>query len=59
MISPAAFHEAWAARLVSVDAPGSANANLKSLGHTRRARPMFPPDEVVPFDPKARVFKRL
>jgi hypothetical protein len=44
--------------LVNVDAPGATSANLKSLGHTRCARPMFPLDEVVPFDPNPRVFRR-
>jgi microcystin degradation protein MlrC len=52
------FFKAWAARLVNVDAPGATSANLKSLGHTRCARPTFPLDEAVPFDPKAKVFRR-
>ena len=44
--------------LLNVDAPGSTSANLKSLGHTRCARPIFPLDEDVTFAPKARIFRR-
>jgi microcystin degradation protein MlrC len=52
------FYKAWAARLVNVDAPGATSANLKSLGHTRCARPMFPLDEIVEFQPQAKLFQR-
>ena len=52
------FFEAWAARLVNVDAPGSTSANLHSLGHTQCLRPIFPLDEVVPFDPQVKLFQR-
>ncbi|WP_395736415.1 M81 family metallopeptidase [Prosthecobacter sp.] len=48
----------WAARYIDVDAPGSTSANLRSLGHTRCARPMFPLDSEVPFQPQARLFQR-
>jgi microcystin degradation protein MlrC len=41
----------WCARLITVDAPGSTSANLLSLGHTRCARPMFPLDDSVAFEP--------
>ncbi len=44
--------------LINVDAPGATSANLQSLGHTRCARPMFPLEANVPFEPKARVFRR-
>ena len=44
--------------VIHVDAPGSTSANLKSLGHTRCARPIFPLDENVTFTPKARIFRR-
>ncbi|MGI8981401.1 MAG: M81 family metallopeptidase [Pirellulaceae bacterium] len=49
---------AWCCRLINVDAPGSTSANLKSLGHTRCRRPIFPLDEGVEFTPKADVFRR-
>ena len=41
--------KAWAARYVDVDAPGSTSANLRSLGHTKCARPIFPLDPGVKF----------
>ncbi len=52
------FYKAWAARLVNVDAPGATSANLKSLGHTRCARPMFPLEEKVEFTPRPKLFRR-
>ncbi len=48
----------WAARYLDVDAPGSTSANLRSLGHTRCARPIFPLDTEVPFQPQAKLFQR-
>ena len=50
--------KAWAARYVDVDAPGSTSANLRSLGHTRCARPVFPLDADVKFAPVVKVFRR-
>ena len=50
--------KAWAARYVDVDAPGSTSANLRSLGHTRCARPIFPLDADVTFAPKPKFFSR-
>ncbi len=50
--------KAWAARYVDVDAPGSTSANLRSLGHAKCARPIFPLDADVPFTPKAKIFQR-
>ena len=47
----------WCARLINVDAPGSTSANLQSLGHTVCARPVFPLDEGVEFQPVANVFR--
>ena len=54
---PHMFKE-WAARYIDVDAPGSTSANLRSLGHTKCARPMFPLDAEVPFQPQAKLFAR-
>jgi microcystin degradation protein MlrC len=48
----------WCARMVNVDAPGSSSANLRSLGHTRCPRPIFPLDANVSFTPKAKLFQR-
>lgn len=52
------MYEEWCAQMVNVDAPGSTSANLKSLGHTRCPRPIFPLDGDVPFTPKAKMFSR-
>ncbi|HRE04208.1 MAG TPA: MlrC C-terminal domain-containing protein, partial [Opitutaceae bacterium] len=49
----------WCAALIHVDAPGATSANLRSLGHTRCPRPIFPLDAVVPFRPTATVFQRF
>ncbi|MBI4657976.1 MAG: hypothetical protein HY735_03850 [Verrucomicrobia bacterium] len=49
---------AWAARYVDVDAPGSTSANLRSLGHTRCPRPIFPLDPDVKFTPQVKLFQR-
>lgn len=48
----------WCTKLINVDAPGSTSANLKSLGHTKCQRPIFPLDGDVPFVPVADVFRR-
>ncbi len=48
----------WSARYIDVDAPGATSANLLSLGHTRCARPMWPLDDGVTFEPKVQVFSR-
>lgn len=52
------FFADGAERLINVDAPGSTSANLKSLGHTVCARPIFPLDEGVTFTPRAEHFSR-
>jgi microcystin degradation protein MlrC len=52
------MYKDWAARYVNVDAPGSTSANLRSLGHTRCPRPIFPLDEGVTFTPQVRLFRR-
>ena len=48
----------WCTKLINVDAPGSTSANLLSLGHKHCARPMFPLDGDVEFQPVADVFRR-
>ena len=49
---------AWAARYIDVDAPGSTSANVRALGHTICARPIWPLDEITSFEPSARLFTR-
>ena len=48
----------WCRQLINVDAPGSTSANLRSLGHTKCRRPIFPLDEGVDFMPVVDVFFR-
>ena len=48
----------WCMKLINVDAPGATSANLSSLGHTICARPIFPLDSGVEFEPVADIFCR-
>ncbi|MFL5722299.1 MAG: MlrC C-terminal domain-containing protein, partial [Chloroflexota bacterium] len=50
--------DAWAARTVHIDAPGSTSANLQSLGHIRCPRPVFPLDGDVAFEPSVELYSR-
>ena len=52
------FFNTWAAQTLHVDAPGSTSANLPYLGHTVCARPIFPLDKDVVFEPQARIYQR-
>jgi microcystin degradation protein MlrC len=52
------FFDDWAVAMIDVDAPGSTSANLRSLGHVRCPRPMFPLDDEVPFEPRVELFAR-
>jgi microcystin degradation protein MlrC len=52
------MYAAWCARMINVDAPGATSANLRSLGHRRCPRPIFPLDEDVRFEPVVRLFQR-
>lgn len=52
------FFEEGAERRIDVDAPGATSANVRGLGHTRAARPLYPLDWEMSYEPKARVFKR-
>lgn len=52
------FFVEGAQHVLNIDAPGATSANLRSLGHTRCARPVFPLDEGVVFEPSARIFRR-
>jgi microcystin degradation protein MlrC len=50
--------EAWAETNFNVDAPGATSANLRSLGHAICARPMYPLDAEVAFEPRAVTYRR-
>ena len=52
------MYAAWCACMLNVDAPGSSSANLRSLGHTRCPRPIFPLDQNAAFIPQAKLFQR-
>lgn len=52
------MYQDWCTRMLNIDAPGSTSANLKSLGHTRCPRPIFPLDEQVSFQPVATIYRR-
>jgi microcystin degradation protein MlrC len=48
----------WAEKTFNIDAPGATSANLKSLGHVICARPIYPLDPDVEFEPKAVIYRR-
>jgi len=50
--------DAWSEKNFNIDAPGATSANLKSLGHTICARPIYPLDENVTFSPRAVIYRR-
>jgi hypothetical protein len=52
------MYDGWVAKNFNVDAPGATSANLKSLGHTVCARPMYPLDEDVSFVPEVAIYDR-
>jgi microcystin degradation protein MlrC len=52
------MYDAWVEKNFNIDAPGSTSANLKSLGHTICARPMYPLDEGVTFEPIPVIYDR-
>ena len=45
--------DAWTEVNFNIDAPGATSANLKSLGHTICARPIYPLEDNVQFEPAA------
>jgi microcystin degradation protein MlrC len=50
------FFDQGAELVLNVDAPGSASANLQSLGHRVCKRPIFPLDPNVPWTPEPQIF---
>jgi len=46
------MYDVWVEKNFNIDAPGATSADLKSLGHTQCARPIFPLDDGVTFTPK-------
>ncbi len=52
------MYSAWCGQLISVDGPGATSANLRTLGHVRCSRPMFPLDDEVPFPAHVEIYRR-
>jgi microcystin degradation protein MlrC len=52
------MYDAWVEKNFNIDAPGATSAELRSLGHTVCARPIYPLDENVTFTPKAVLYAR-
>ena len=52
------MYDAWVDANFNVDVAGATSANLRSLGHTICARPMFPLDDGVEFNPVATLYSR-
>ena len=51
------MYDAWVEKNFNIDTPGATSADLRSLGHTVCARPMFPLDEDVTFEPAAILYE--
>ena len=51
------MYDAWVENNFNIDVPGATSANVKSLGHTICARPMYPLDEDVVFEPVATLYR--
>ena len=51
------MYDAWVDNNFNVDVAGATSANLKSLGHTICARPMYPLDAAVVFEPVATLYR--
>ncbi len=51
------MYEAWADCNFNIDVPGSKSNNVPTLGHTICARPMFPLDADVAFEPTVTVYR--
>lgn len=52
------FFNDGAEHVLNIDAPGSTSANVKGLGHTVAARPLYPIDDNFAYTPEPRVFRR-
>jgi microcystin degradation protein MlrC len=52
------MYDAWVEKNFNLDIQGATSANLPTLGHTICARPIFPLDPDVRFDPQPRLYTR-
>lgn len=53
------FFEDGASQIIHVDAPGATSANVRSLGHQRARRPLYPLEAEFDYTPQPRVFTKL
>ncbi len=51
------MYDAWVEKNFNIDAPGATSADLRSLGHTICARPVYPLDADVVFDPRPSLYR--
>ena len=54
--TPYHVYDAWAVRNMTIDVPGAASPNIRTLGHEIVSRPMYPLDEDMSFIPHVEVF---
>ncbi len=52
------MYDQWAERNINVDAPGSASANVATLGHRLCSRPIYPIEADTGFVPQPRTYTR-
>ncbi len=52
------MYDEWVEKNFNIDVPGATSADIRQLGHTICARPMFPLDDIEGFDPQAVVYRR-
>ena len=50
------MYDAWVEKNFNIDAPGATSADIANLGHTICARPMYPLDPDVEFNPEATIY---
>lgn len=51
------MYDLWVTKNFNVDAPGSTSANVKTLGHTICARPIYPIEPDTSFTPKPVIYR--
>jgi microcystin degradation protein MlrC len=52
------MYDEWVEKNFNIDVPSATSANIQTLGHTICARPMFPLDAGVQFNPTAVLYTR-
>jgi microcystin degradation protein MlrC len=52
------MYDQWVEKNFNIDIPGATSANIPTLGHTICARPIYPLDDILSFEPAPVVFTR-